>query len=123
MNKNLGPLAFFRALHERRVLSLAAAYFVVGFGLVEASELVFPRLQLPPAAVDVVLAVLLFVFPVALLIAWMIGADEERIEVPAVLPLLAILVLGTGSAWVGVRVLQPAEPKHPRLPLRSRWSS
>ena len=67
MNKKLGPLAFFRALHERRVWGLAAAYLVVGFGLFEASELVFPRLQLSPAAVNVVLAVLLFAFPVALL--------------------------------------------------------
>ena len=113
MYKKSGPLEFFRALHERRIWSLAAAYFVVGFGLVEASELVFPRLQLPPAAVDVVFAVLLFAFPVALLITWIIGADEERIEIPAVLPLLALLVLGTGSAWLGVRVLQPGETETP----------
>ncbi len=110
MNKKLGPLAFFRALHERRVWGLAAAYLVIGFGLIEASELVFPRLQLSPAAVDVVLAVLLFAFPVALLIAWLIGDDEEGVEVPAVLPLLALLVVGTGSAWLGVRVLQTETP-------------
>ena len=110
MNKKLGPLAFFRALHERRVWGLAAAYLVVGFGLFEASELVFPRLQLSPAAVNVVLAVLLFAFPVALLIAWLVGADEEGIEVPAVLPLLVLLVVGTGSAWLGVRVLQTETP-------------
>ena len=101
-------MAFFRALHERRLWGLAAAYLVVGFGLFEASELVFPRLQLSPAAVDVVLAVLLFAFPVALLIAWLIGADEEGIEVPAVFPLLALLLVGTGSGWLGVRVLQTA---------------
>ena len=110
MNKKLGPLAFFRALHERRVWGLAAAYLVVGFGLFEASELVFPRLQLSPAAVNVVLAVLLFAFPVALLIAWLVGADEEGIEVPAVLPLLVLLVVSTGSAWLGVRVLQTETP-------------
>ena len=109
MNKKLGPLAFFRALHERRVWGLAAAYLVVGFVLIEASEVLFPRLQLSPAAVNVVLAVLFFAFPVALLIAWLMEA-EEGIEVPAVLPLLALLVVGTGSAWLGVRVLQTETP-------------
>ncbi len=110
MNEKSGPLAFFRALHERRLWGLAAAYLVVGFGVFEASELVFPRLQLSPAAVNIVLAVLLFAFPVALLMAWLIGADEEGIEVPAVFPLLALLVVGTGSGWLGVRVLQTETP-------------
>ena len=110
MNKKSAPLAFFRALHERRLWGLAAAYLVVGFGVFEASELVFPRLQLSPAAVNIVLAVLLFAFPVALLIAWLIGADEEDIEVPAVFPLLALLFVGTGSGWLGVRVLQTETP-------------
>ena len=116
MNKKSGPLAFFRALHERRLWGIAAAYLVVGFGLFEASELVFPRLQLSPAAVNIVLAVLLFAFPVALLIAWLIGTDEEGIEVPAVFPLLALLLVGTGSAWLGVRTLQTGRADTPAPP-------
>ena len=116
MNKKSGPLAFFRTLHERRLWGIAAAYLVVGFGLFEASELVFPRLQLSPAAVNIVLAVLLFAFPVALLIAWLIGTDEEGIEVPAVFTLLALLLVGTGSAWLGVRTLQTGRADTPAPP-------
>ena len=95
MNKMSAPLAFFRALHERRLWGLAAAYLVVGFGVFEASELVFPRLQLSPAAVNIVLAVLLFAFPVALLIAWLIGADEEDIDVDELLQMV--------RAWLSPR--------------------
>lgn len=116
MNKWSGPRAFLRALHERRVWALSAAYLVVGFGLVEASELVFPRLQLPSNAVDVLLAVLFFAFPVALLITWLRRADEESTRVPAVLPLLAVLVVGTGSAWLGVRALQTGPTETPAPP-------
>ena len=116
MNKKSDPLALFRALHGRRVWSVAVAYLVVGFGLVEASELVFSRLQLPAAAVDVVLAVLLFAFPVALLLAWKIGTDEEGIEVPAVFPLFALLLVGTGSVWLGVRALQTGQAETPAPP-------
>lgn len=108
MNERSGPRAFLRALHERRVWALSAAYLVVGFGLVEASELLVPRLQLPSTAVDVLLAVLFFAFPVALLTTWLKRPDEESAGVPTALPLIALLVVGTGSVWLGVRTLQTA---------------
>ena len=44
--------SFIGALRERGIRGLAAAYLVVGFGLIEAMEIVAPRLQLPANAID-----------------------------------------------------------------------
>ena len=41
----LGVRSFLRAAQERKVWGVAAAYLVVGYGIIEASELIFPRLQ------------------------------------------------------------------------------
>jgi len=59
-----------REIRRRRVHRVAALYAVVGYGLFEAADLIFPRLSIPDNAVNVVLWVILAGFPIALVLAW-----------------------------------------------------
>ena len=53
-------------LKRRKVYRVAVVYSVVGWALLEASGMVLPRLDLPDWTVNVVLAVVLLGFPLAL---------------------------------------------------------
>jgi TolB-like protein/Tfp pilus assembly protein PilF len=61
---------FWREVKRRRVLPVAAAYAVVGLGVIEGAEIIFPRLSLPDWTVTLAVALVLVGFPVALLLAW-----------------------------------------------------
>ena len=120
----LGVRSFLRAAQERKVWGVAAAYLVVGYGIIEASELIFPRLQFSVSAVDWLLALLLFAFPLALLGSWSLRRDNTSSRVSAVLPVASLLVVSATSAWLGVRVLTAdegqgsvAESSEPSLPI------
>ena len=104
-NASWSPLVFGRALHERRVLGLAAAYAVVGFGLLEGLELVLPRLQMTGRAVDLVLAGLLFALPLVLFATWRYGAADARLQVASPLPVASLLLVGGLAGWMGLTVL------------------
>lgn len=107
--------SFLRAVQERKVLSVAGLYLVVGYGLVEASEIVFPRLQLPVSAVDWLLALVLFAFPVTLLASWLSNRDTAASKTSLLLPIVSLLVLSATSAWLGLRVLSGDEAQGPPL--------
>ena len=71
----LGVRSLLSASQERKVWGVAAAYLVVGYGIIEASELIFPRLQFSVSAVDWLLALLFLIFPLALLGSWSLRRD------------------------------------------------
>lgn len=48
---------------------MAMGYGVVGFGLIQAADFIFPRIQFAPYAVDWVLAGVLLAFPLVLVVA------------------------------------------------------
>ncbi len=102
--------SFFISLRERKILRIAATYLVIGFALVEASEILFPRVQFSTNSVDILLACLLFLFPLVLLLAWVFGKSESGTQVSAVIPTIALLVITLPAAWLGIRVLQSSEP-------------
>jgi len=74
--------SFFSELKRRKVFHVAAVYAVVGFGVIEAADIIFPRLSLPDIAVDFVLGVVLLGFPVALVLAWAYEVRPEEKPVP-----------------------------------------
>jgi TolB-like protein len=57
-------------LRRRKVFRVAAAYAVVGWGLIEISDTLFPNLGLPSWTVTLVIALVALGLPVALVLAW-----------------------------------------------------
>lgn len=71
---------FLAELKRRKVLRAAAWYATVGFGVVEASDLILTKLSFPSWAVDFVVWVFLLGFPVALVISWFIEITPAGIR-------------------------------------------
>lgn len=71
---------FFQELKRRRVIRVVVVYALVGLGVAEGADVVFPHLQLPDWSVTLVVALLLLGFPVAVGLSWAfdIGAGGLR---------------------------------------------
>jgi len=74
-NSKLGN--FFKELKRRHVFRVAAVYLGSAFVLLEASEMVFPRLALPDWTVTLVMVLLGLGFPVALIFSWIFDRTPE----------------------------------------------
>ena len=70
---------FLAELKHRNVYRAAVVYAAVGWMLLEAADVVLPRLGLPDWAVNVVLAVVLLCFPLALVFAWIFDFSPQGI--------------------------------------------
>jgi len=70
---------FLAELKHRNVYRAAVIYAAVGWMLLEAADLVLPRLDLPDWTVNVVLAVVLLCFPLALVFAWIFDISAQGI--------------------------------------------
>jgi TolB-like protein len=70
---------FMAELKHRNVYRAAVVYAAVGWALLEAADVVLPRLGLPDAAVNVVLAVVLLCFPLAIVFAWIFDLNTQGI--------------------------------------------
>jgi TolB-like protein/Flp pilus assembly protein TadD len=68
--ENRGIQGFIEELRRRRVFRVAAVYLGSAFVLLEASEMIFPRMGLPDWTVSFVLGVLALGFPIAVILAW-----------------------------------------------------
>jgi hypothetical protein len=101
---------FFKALRERKVFGTAIAYLVIAFGLVEASELLFPRLEFPLEAVGLLIALLSFGFPLALLAAWRYRSEDRPDSFSPVLPVLSLAAVALLFGWLGYRALPDSGP-------------
>lgn len=72
--------SFLAELQRRKVIRVAVGYAVVGFGIIEGVDLIFPRLALPDWAVDYILWVVLLGFPVAVVVSWFVDITPSGIE-------------------------------------------
>jgi TolB-like protein len=70
---------FLAELKHRKVYRAAVVYAAVGWALLEAADVVMPRLGFPDWAVDVVLAFVLFGFPLAIVFAWIFDVSPQGI--------------------------------------------
>lgn len=68
-----------REMKRRHVFRVAILYGVVGFGILEAAELVLPRLGLDDWTVQLVLGLLILGLPLALFLAWAYELTPEGI--------------------------------------------
>lgn len=112
-------MSFLAEMQRRRVLRVGAGYVVVAFGLIQAADLIMPRLGLPDWTVTLVVVLALLGLPLALVLAWAFdatpegirheGASELRWHLPrgrryAIAGVLAgLLLLGAGAAALMAR--------------------
>jgi adenylate cyclase len=71
---------FLTELKRRKVYRAALVYAAVGWALLEMADVVLPRLGLPDWTVNLVLALVLFGFPIALIFAWIFDLSAQGIE-------------------------------------------
>jgi TolB-like protein/Tfp pilus assembly protein PilF len=70
---------FLAELKHRKVYRAAVVYAAVGWALLEMADVVLPRLALPDWTVNLVLALVLLGFPLAIVIAWIFDLSPQGI--------------------------------------------
>ena len=75
----MNPCNFFAELKRRNVYKVAVAYGVVAWLVIQISDTVFPRLNLPDWAVTLVIVLLLLGLPVAVVLAWAFELTPEGV--------------------------------------------
>jgi TolB-like protein/Tfp pilus assembly protein PilF len=70
---------FLAELKHRNVYRAAVVYAAVGWALLEAADVVLPRLGLPDWTVNLVLALVLLGFPLAIVFAWIFDVSAQGI--------------------------------------------
>jgi TolB-like protein/Tfp pilus assembly protein PilF len=106
---------FVAELKRRHVVRFAIVYLVVGFAVIEATDLISPTLDLSERTYDAVVIITLTGFPIALVLAWMFDLTRSGIIRTAPIgsgassrkPLSAVPM---PSADAGVGVADPADP-------------
>ena len=77
----MGALDFLKELRRRRVFRAAGAYAVVGVAVLEAVDVVLPRLGTPDWVVTVFVVAVLAGFPVVLVMAWALEITSDGIAI------------------------------------------
>ena len=119
-------VSFIAELKRRRVFRVATVYCVSAFAMIQAADLILPRLGVPDSVVTVIVVLGLFGLPVALVLSWLFerGPDGiERTETPSsALPVrpvawaalgavTAIVVLGAYATIGGVDLPGGSKPE------------
>jgi TolB-like protein len=112
-------------LKRRKVIRVAVVYAATAFAVLQAADIMLPQMNVPDWAMGLLVAFVVFGFPIALVLAWALEVTPDGIrvteatpEVPAAAPALlgkrtvlasALLVavgLGLGAGWF----LKPDRP-------------
>ena len=131
MNEPRGLKQFFAELKRRHVFRVTAVYGAASFAILQAADILFPRIGLPDWTVTLVAALALVGFPLALILSWayertpdgllktepaVTGELEAIASAPAasrwplgLAALGGIALLGLGAWWVLGRSDDPAE--------------
>lgn len=65
--------------YERKVMRVALAYIVVGWIMMQVGEVTFEALNLPPWTLTFLITIIIFGFPIALILAWAYEITSEGI--------------------------------------------
>jgi hypothetical protein len=76
----VNPRNFFAELKRRNVYKVAVAYAVVAWLLIQAASIFFPAFDAPPWVMKIFIIVIIFGFPIALVIAWAFELTPEGIK-------------------------------------------
>jgi TolB-like protein len=93
---------FFAELKRRHVFKVTGIYGIVSFGVIQAADIMLPRLGLPDWTVTFMVALVVLAFPVALLLAWAFDLTPEglrRTDAPAPGEIESILSAPAAQRW------------------------
>lgn len=113
-------MSFFGELKRRKVVRVAVVYAATAFAVLQAADIMLPRMGVPDWVMNLVVALLVLGFPIALVLAWALEVTPEGIrrteasavessnaKTPALLgkrtvffsALLVVLGIGIGAGW------------------------
>ena len=81
MSKRPGKFStFWQELKRRKVIKAAAMYAATAFIIMEAGEIILPRLGLPDWTVTFLIILLIVGFPITIILSWIFYVTPEGIE-------------------------------------------
>ena len=131
-------------LKRRKVVRVAVVYAATGFALLEAADLILPRLGVPDWSMNLIVGLVVLGFPIALVLGWALELTPEGVKrtddmpaadtpegTPALLgkrtvfvaALLVAVGVGLGAGWflkpAGEEPVVPAAPTAAAAPSRN----
>lgn len=73
-------IAFYEEAKRRNVLRVGFAYIVVAFAVLQGADVVLPALLLPDWTMRLLVILVLFLFPIVLVLAWMYDLTPEGVR-------------------------------------------
>jgi TolB-like protein len=112
-------LSLFEELKRRKVVRVAVVYAATAFAVLQAADIMLPQMNVPDWAMGLLVAFVVFGFPIALVLAWALEVTPDGIKrtedapaetsdaTPALLgkrtvfaaALLVVLGVGIGAGW------------------------
>jgi len=81
MSKNPGKISlFWQELKRRKVIKATAMYAATAFIIMEAAEIMLPRLGLPDWTITFVIVLLIAGFPITLILSWIFDITPKGVE-------------------------------------------
>src|SRR3989454_5349929 len=96
--------AFFAELKRRNVYKVAVAYAVVSWLLIQAASIFFPAFDAPSWAMKIFIIVIIFGFPVALILSWAFEITPEGIKLESEIEPSKSIARRTGRKIVAVTI-------------------
>jgi TolB-like protein/tetratricopeptide (TPR) repeat protein len=95
---------FFSELKRRNVYKVAVAYAVVSWLLIQAASIFFPAFDAPPWVMKIFIIVIIFGFPVALILSWAFEITPEGIKLESEIEPSRSIARRTGRKIVAVTI-------------------
>ncbi len=115
---------FLGELRRRKVVRVAVVYAATAFAVLQAADIVLPRMGVPDWGINLVIALIVFGFPIALVLGWALELTPEGVKRTEAVPeaqgqspallgkrtvlasaLLVAVGIGLGAGWL----LKPGE--------------
>jgi len=100
----MNPHNFFAELMRRNVYKVAVAYAVVAWLLIQAASIFFPAFDAPPWVMKIFIIVIIFGFPVALIVSWAFEITPEGIKLESEIEPSKSIKRRTGRKIVAVTI-------------------
>src|SRR5437773_8058212 len=101
----MNPHNFFSEMKRRNVYKVAVAYAVVAWLLIQAASIFLPAFDAPPWVMKTFIMVIIFGFPVALVLSWAFEITPEGIKLESEIAPNESIARRTGREIVGITVL------------------
>src|ERR1700704_1406757 len=100
----MNPRNFFAELKRRNVYKVAVAYVVVSWLLIQAASILLPTFEAPAWVMKVLVIVIIFGFPVALIFSWAFEITPEGIKLESEIEPNKSIARRTGRKIVAVTI-------------------